>query len=207
MTLPGRRSQAARNDEVILTAAREVFLADPKAPVSAVAERAGVGISALYRRYPGKDDLLRTLCRDGLTRYVEIAEQAAADRDGWAGLVAFLGGVVDADVHALTVNLAGTFTPTPEMRELAVHASEVTGTLVGRAHASGRLRADVVTEDVSLLLEACSAIRLPDPGRTAELRRRYLALVIDGLAATHGTLPGPPPASGEMGHRWRSGTR
>lgn len=207
MTLPGRRSQAARNDEVILAAARDVFLADPKAPVAAVAERARVGISALYRRYPGKDDLLRTLCRDGLTRYVEIAEAAAEDPDGWAGLVAFLGGVVDADVHALTVNLAGTFTPTPEMRQLAVHASEVTGTLVARAHATGRLRADVVTEDIALLLEGCSAIRLPDPGRTAELRRRYLALLVDGLSTAGGPLPGPPPVRGEWGHRWTSGTR
>ena len=63
--LSGRRGQAARNDEVILAAARDVFLADPKAPIAAVAERAGVGISALYRRYASKDDLLRTLCSTG----------------------------------------------------------------------------------------------------------------------------------------------
>ena len=63
--LPGRRGQAARNDAVILDAARDVFLADPKAPIAAVADRAGVGISALYRRYASKDDLLRTLCHDG----------------------------------------------------------------------------------------------------------------------------------------------
>src|SRR5215211_7459340 len=39
--LSGRRAQAARNDERILDAAREVFLADPGAPISAVAEHAG----------------------------------------------------------------------------------------------------------------------------------------------------------------------
>src|ERR671915_562143 len=62
--LPGRQAEAARNDQRILDAARAVFTADPNAPISAVAERAGVGISALYRRYAGKEDLLRRLCGD-----------------------------------------------------------------------------------------------------------------------------------------------
>ncbi len=48
--LSGRKAQAARNDTLILAAARAVFTADPSAPIAAVAERAGVGISALYRR-------------------------------------------------------------------------------------------------------------------------------------------------------------
>src|SRR2546423_1938241 len=82
--LPGRRGQAARNDTLILDAAREVFLADPKAPIAAVAERAGVGISALYRRYAGKEDLLRRLCHDGLRRFIAEAEAADAEPDGWA---------------------------------------------------------------------------------------------------------------------------
>src|SRR5687768_7910181 len=141
--LSGRRGQAARNDEVILAAARDVFLADPKAPISAVADRAGVGISALYRRYASKDDLLRTLCRDGLTRFVTLAEAAAGETDSWAAFTGFLHGVVDADVHALTVKLAGTFTPTPDLRQLAERSTEVADALVQRAQADGRLRSDV----------------------------------------------------------------
>src|SRR3954447_25325194 len=68
--LSGRRAQAARNDERILEAAREVFLADPGAPISAVAERAGVGIGALYRRHASKDELLQRLAADGMERYL-----------------------------------------------------------------------------------------------------------------------------------------
>ena len=52
--LSGRRAQAARNDVRILEAARTVFVADPDAPISAVAKRAGVGISALYRPWDCK---------------------------------------------------------------------------------------------------------------------------------------------------------
>ena len=95
--LPGRRAQAARNDEAILAAAREVFLADPKAPIAAVAERAGVGISALYRRFAGKEDMLRRLCHDGLLRYNAEAEAALAEPDGWQALTGFLDRVVDAE--------------------------------------------------------------------------------------------------------------
>src|SRR5215475_13634797 len=113
--LPGRREQAARNDEVILPAAREVFIADPDAPVAAVAQRAGVGISALYRRYQNKEDLLRQVCHDGLRQFIAIAEQANAEPDDWTAFASFLAGVVAADVHSLTVHLAGTFTPTAEM--------------------------------------------------------------------------------------------
>ena len=79
--LSGRRAQAARNDELILQAARAVFVSDPSAPISAVAERAGVGISALYRRYGSKEELLRQLSGDGLRRYIAEAEAALADEE------------------------------------------------------------------------------------------------------------------------------
>src|ERR1700722_5662605 len=82
--LSGRRREAARNDIGILDAARSVFLEDPSAPVSAVASRANVGISALYRRYPSKEDLLRELARDGLARYTAELEAALAGKgDAW----------------------------------------------------------------------------------------------------------------------------
>jgi AcrR family transcriptional regulator len=203
-TLPGRRGQAARNDVVILDAARTVFLLDPKAPISAVAERAGVGISALYRRYPGKEALLCRLCHDGLRRFIAEAEAAAEEPDDWAALTGFLGRVVDADVHSLTVHLAGTFTPTPEMGDDARRANELAAGLVTRARRSGRLRRDAVTEDLGMILECCAAIRVDDPGRTAQLRRRYLALLVEGLTAGGGPdLPGPPPRPGETNGRWR----
>ncbi|QVI22289.1 TetR/AcrR family transcriptional regulator [Nocardia tengchongensis] len=200
--LPGRKAQAARNDELILAAARDVFLAEPKAPISAVAERAGVGISALYRRYPGKEDLLRTLCYSGLRRYNAEAEAALENTDGWAALVDFLQRVVDADVHSLAVHLAGTFTADESILPDVMRSAELNDELLRRARESGTLRPDVTVADLGLILEACAAVSLPDPERTTQLRRRVLALLTDGLAAT-GDLPGPPPAAGEFAHRWQ----
>src|ERR671914_1961841 len=96
--MSGRRAQAARNDELIMNAAREVFVADPTAPIAAVADRAGVGISALYRRYGSKEDMLRRLCADGLATYIRNAETALASTDPpWETFVAFARSVVAAD--------------------------------------------------------------------------------------------------------------
>src|SRR5215216_6448041 len=108
--LSGRRAQAARNDQRILEAARQVFVADPAAPIGAVAERAGVGMSALYRRYRSKEELLAALADDG---------------DPWAAFVGFMGRVVDADTHALVLRLAGTFTPTKDLYDDAERAQEL----------------------------------------------------------------------------------
>ena len=188
---------------MILEAARAVFLEDPKAPIAAVAERAGVGISALYRRYASKEALLRRLCHDGLLRFIAEAEAAVAEPDGWTAFRRFLERIVDADVHSLTVHLAGTFTPTPEMDMDAMRAFALSDALVDRAHADGRLRRDIVTQDITLVLEGCAAVRVPDPLRTRQLRRRYLALLLDGLAFDGVTsLPGPPPEGDELNWRW-----
>ena len=77
--LSGRRAEAARNDDRILESARAVFIADPGAPISAVAKHAGVGISALYRRYESKEALLHELAATSLNRYIETVEAALAD--------------------------------------------------------------------------------------------------------------------------------
>src|SRR5215467_8622986 len=74
--MSGRQAEAARNDQRILESARAVFVADPGAPITAVAKHAGVGISALYTRYGSKEELLRTLCTDGLV--IVITETEAA---------------------------------------------------------------------------------------------------------------------------------
>lgn len=204
--LSGRRGQAVRNDERILAAAKEVFIANADAPIAAVAGRAGVGISALYRRYPSKEDLLRELCADGLRLYVTEAEAALADDgDPWESFAAFMRRIVAADVHSLTVRLAGTFTPTADMFADARHSGELNEQLVSRAKAGGGLRDEARPEDLPLILEMVAAIRpgvFGDEERTAELRQRYLALCLDGLRMGAEPLPGVPPTDEELGRRW-----
>ena len=202
--LSGRRAQARRNDPRIREAAREVFTADPGAPMSAVAARAGVGISALYRRYASKEDLLRQVARDGLARYLEEAETAAADdRDPWDAFVSFMERLLEAQTVAITMNLAGTFAPSEELYAMSERAAELNNLIVDRTKAAGGLRPDIVVDDLSLILEQVSSIRLGDAARTHELRRRYLALFLNGLRTVgEEPLPGPPPTPEELGARW-----
>ena len=202
--LRGRQAQAALNDELILRAAREVFLADPTAPISAVAERAGVGIGALYHRYVGKEDLLRTLCRNGQEIYLtEIKRALASDDEPWEAFTSFLRRIVAANTHGLTVRLAGTFVPSAEQLALAEQMQALGIELFERVRATGVLRDDVTYLDVEFLLEFLASVKLGSASRTAELRQRHLAVVIDGLRAGGRTpLPGEPPTWEEQTQRW-----
>jgi AcrR family transcriptional regulator len=202
--LSGRRREAARNDVGILDAARSVFLEDPSAPISAVAARAKVGISALYRRYPGKDDLLRELARDGLVRYIAELEAALADDgDPWRVYTDCLARILDGGSQALAQRLAGTFTPTPDLHALAQRATALAEEVHRRAQRGQVLRDDVSPLDVVFLLEMLSSITLPGADGGHALRHRYLALVLQALRAPgSGPLPsGPDPA--ELTNRWK----
>jgi len=202
--LSGRRAQARRNDPLIRAAAREVFTAHPEAPMSAVAARAGVGISALYRRYANKEDLLRQVARDGLQQYLDIAEAAANDdRDAWTSFADFMGRLLEAQTVAITMNLAGTFAPDEELYAMSLRAAELNEAIVDRTKRSGSLRGDIAVDDLSLILEQVSSVRLGDARRTQQLRQRYLELFLEGLRSTGADpLPGPPPEPDELASRW-----
>jgi AcrR family transcriptional regulator len=204
--LSGRRAQAARNDRLILDSARAVFIADPGAPITAVAKHAGVGISALYSRYASKEELLRKLCTDGLQSFVAETEAALADdRDHWTVLASYLRRLVDADTSSMTVSLAGTFTPTEEMFALAARGGQLLGELVDKV--SDVLRPGISTHDLSVVTELVASVKEPDARRTRELRQRYLAVILDGLRAGHrDPLPGTPPTWQEISDRWQPAT-
>jgi AcrR family transcriptional regulator len=202
--LSGRRAEAARNDERILEAARTVFVADPNAPIAAVAKEAGVGISALYNRYGSKEELLRVICMDGLQRFIAEVETALADdRDPWTVFAEFMQRAVDADTNSLTAALAGTFTPTQEMFTEGARANELMVELFERTRKAGVLRPDLEVHDLSKVFEQLAAVRGADPERTRQLRHRYLALLLDAIHSPSPTpLPGPAPTWEEINARW-----
>jgi AcrR family transcriptional regulator len=203
--LSGRKAQAARNDGLIVEAAREVFVADPTAPIAAVAERAGVGISALYRRYPSKEDLLRKLCADGLALYTAIVEKAVADDgDPWDAFATFMRDVVAADTHSITNALAGTFTPSDELYEMSARTGKLNEELMARTHRAGVIREDLDVGDLGALFGQLAAVGVGDPARDAELRQRYLTIILDGLRVPPVTtaLPGHAPTLAERARQW-----
>ena len=59
------------------------------------------------------------------------------------------------------------------------------------------------TSTSNYLLEFLASVKLGDANRTAELRQRHLAIIIDGLRCTQPTpLPGVPPTWEEQTERW-----
>jgi AcrR family transcriptional regulator len=204
--LSGRRAEAARNDGRILDAARAVFLANPSAPIAEVAKAAGVGISALYRRYASKETLLRELARDGLTRYIDDL-RAALDEDGeaWEVYCRCMHRVVDGQSQALAQRVAGTFKPTAELTRLAGKAGGLAKELHSRTQRAGALRRDVSPADVVLVLEMISFVDLPGADRGRDLRHRYLGLLLQALHAPGSAdLPGHAASEPDLTARWRA---
>jgi AcrR family transcriptional regulator len=204
LPLSGRRAQAARNDGRILEAARAVFVADPDAPIAAVAEQAGVGISALYRRYRSKEELLQRLALDGLRRYVAEAEAALADDgDPWTAFAQFMRRALDAGTGSLTLRFAGSFAATEELNREGRRAFAATQHILDRTKAAGALRPEIDVPDIVLIFEQLQSIQSGDQPRSLQLRHRYLALLLDALHAPATTpLPGPAPTWPEITGRY-----
>lgn len=202
--MSGRKAQAARNDELIREAARAVFTADPGAPISAVAEHAGVGISALYRRYKSKEDLLQKLADDGMDRYLAEVERALADDgDPWEAFAAFMRRCLDIGAGSLTMRLAGTFEVTEAMSRKGREIHLATTRLLRRTQEAGALRPEIEVGDISVMLEYLHGIRIGDDERMNRLQHRYLALMLDSLNLTdRQELPGPPPTWQELVTRY-----
>ena len=190
----GRQAEARRNDLVVLEAARDVFTAQgAAAPISAVAERAGVGMGTLYRRYGSKTELLQRLCVLAMEQTLAAADEALQAADPWTALAGYIRACVELRSGALA-SLAGQIETTAEMLGTARQGMARTEDIVARAHRDGSLRADVTALDITWLIEQFSR-RPPDPvdpGEERNVRARLLAIALDGLRADQAT---PSPAA------------
>ncbi|WP_147915366.1 TetR/AcrR family transcriptional regulator [Ruania zhangjianzhongii] len=198
----GRQAEARRNDVLVLEAALDVFSHDPAAPMSAVARRAGVGQATLYRRYPAKEALLIAVARHGLQSITDRAASALLTVKPWDGLEDFLGWYANSGMLRMG-SLLGTFTPPPELYELAHRGNLAMRELVDRAQAAGVIRADITGADLTLIATQIAALDTGDADRTATLRRRYVDLVLQALALTGApALTGPAPDAAELEAPW-----
>ena len=201
----GRQAEARRNDLAVLDAARDVFTAQGAgAPISAVAERAGVGMGTLYRRYGSKPELLQHLCVLAMEQALEAADDALLASDPWTGLAGYVRACIELRSGALA-SLAGQIETTAEMRRTARRSMTRMTEIVARAQRDGSLRADVTALDIAWLIEQFSR-RAPDsvdPGEERNVRARLVAIALSGLRApAHGALPGRPPSPTLYAGRW-----
>ena len=93
------RSDAARNRELILATAAEVFAEHGlDAGYDEIARRAGIGVGTVYRRFPERSELVQALFESRIEEMVAIAEEAASQQDPWDGLTLFLERAIERQV-------------------------------------------------------------------------------------------------------------
>jgi AcrR family transcriptional regulator len=180
---PRTRTDAVRNRERILAAAREVFAeTGPAAPLEEIARRAGVGSATLYRHFRDRPSLLHAVLLSVVRGIAEHAERAAAENpDAFAALERFLHDAVDERLGALCGLLLDKGEQVPaDLSAQCARVATAAGRLMDNARRDGRIRADVGLDD---LLVAMSLLARPLPGtdhRDADVHRR-LHLLISGL--------------------------
>lgn len=86
-----RRSDARRNQELILEAARTLFIAEGVlVPFDEIARRAGVGNATLYRHFPTRDALVLAAIQQDITAIQHDADQLGGAGEPNAALRAWL---------------------------------------------------------------------------------------------------------------------
>ena len=200
-TAPVLRRDARENRDRILAAARAAFAAEGvDVPVEAIADRAGVGIGSLYRRFPTKHDLVQAVIEESLDAFVVAAEKGLAEENPWTGFTGFVERVLELHVEnrALREVLAGT-EHGHARDEVRRRVRPLVRRLIERAHADGSLRPDFTPEDMPLVFMTAGRVLDAARGVAPDLWRRYLGLLLDGLRAQGATpLPRGPLTRTQM---------
>jgi AcrR family transcriptional regulator len=195
------RRDAVVNRSRLVEAARDVFSERGlRVPLEVIADRAGVGIATLYRRFPTRDALIEAAFRERLEAYIEAADAALADADVARGLGQYIERIcsLQASDRGLQEILTRTFAHAPGLEERRLRGYERSVALIERAKEQGVLRQDFVPEDLILLLLANAGViagtRVDAPGAW----KRFAALMLDAFRVTAPSPLPPPPAPRAM---------
>lgn len=193
---PHLRADAQRNLVSILEAAREVFAEEGiDAPISEIAQRAGVGVATIFRRFPHKDELIAALLEQRGRQLVDAVDLALASPDAGAAFRGFIELAVSTQIkdRGFCDAIGTDLLARDDLRARfdALHAK--LAALLERAQEAGAVRADATPEDTMLVFHgvAHAGLMLEDVAPGAW--RRYLGLALDGLRPEAATpLPRRP---------------
>jgi AcrR family transcriptional regulator len=214
---PVRRKRTARpgpasSPQRVISAATELFAERGLGTTLAVVARhAGVGVATVYRSFATKDELIYEVYADRIRAGEDLAREAAADPDAWAGFVRFFEqsigilaadrGMRDLTIGGYTRSLGWARGTKPDRlaellgenhRTMGVHLTQ----LVSRAKQAGGLRADFEPTDMMLLSVAVQATITFGGTERPALHRRALGFILDGLRPSRpDATPLPAPAT------------
>lgn len=143
-----KRSDARRNVEAILAAARDILAAHPRAAVQEIAEAAGVHRATVHRHFPQREDLVRAVRERILDDVLGVLRRHAAfDVAPGARLEAATRAVVVLGDRTRAYRYAPTFDDLTDERSDAFMAALVD--LLAPAQQAGALRRDLVPEELA----------------------------------------------------------
>jgi len=181
------RRDAERNRVRILASAKVLF-AEHGIDVSLddIARHAGVGVGTVYRRFPDREALIDELLEDKISEIEELAAEALEMDDPWEGLVSFL--ERSQEKHAADRALKqALLVPNRGAERLAAARARIEpkiSMLIDRSKESGQLRPDFEVEDFPMLVEMITAVGDATHDLAPGVWRRYLRIIIDGLASS-----------------------
>lgn len=208
---PGLRADAESNRRRIVEAAQQVFgERGVSAPLTEVAERAGVGIATLYRRFPTRAALVEDAFEDAFERYAAIADEALATDDPWLGFTGLVErmGALQAENRGFT-HLVQSSVPLGHRRDGRRERSyRKTVEVIDRARAAGAIRPEVSAEDLPVLSFALAGILEATRDDLPDAWQRHVAFFLAGCRPDAAVPLPPAPVPRELQRAMlRSGRR
>jgi AcrR family transcriptional regulator len=193
------RRDAELNLERILAAAQDVFAESGfDASMEQIANRAGVGVGTLYRRFPSKESLVLAIMEMASQHSEALVDDVLAHATPAEGILEFMRRCV-----GLAPSLRALVSRSPQLAE--THRTMVDklapsiNRLLANAKAAGSIRSDVTFSDIAVILMSVRLVedRCGEHGASDKLGRRqqgerHLQLLVDGLRAKDSTLPHRP---------------
>jgi AcrR family transcriptional regulator len=184
------RSDAAANRTRLIEAARTVFAEQgPDVKVDEIARRAGVGVGTLYRRFPGKEQLVQAILEERVSDVMVLLEKTPADADPLTALGKFLEVVVrlQAEDRGVLRLMAQTLGPAAYPDNIG-DLYDAVWRLIRRGQQAGQIRLDVKKKDVPALLRMANAAVSPADATCTELEAalRCSSMLLDGLRVRSG---------------------
>jgi AcrR family transcriptional regulator len=181
------RADARRNREKVLAAAAAAFAESGiEAQVEEIARRAGVGVGTVYRHFPTKDALVTAMAEEHFSRLAAAIEEALEqDGEPWDVFAAAIwrsASEAAADVAWCEI-MAGHPSAVQAIEKGRERLSTATATLIGRARASGAMRADATVEDIGTILCGFGHVAAAQHAGARLDWERYLTIALDGLRA------------------------
>lgn len=181
-------------DAQIIEGARRALIMNPRASMSEIARSAGVGMSAIYLRFPDRNAVVRRFADDANSAYDELlgtVEQGLENGgDPRSLLERFVTEITESGVHRLGLAIAGTFARSPEDIAESTRLRDRGRQFIRILHGEHVIRPGVTWEDLGKIIEALSIIDAANDERTTALRARMVNVVVTGLTTGTDPLPG-----------------